>query len=231
MVIQRFALNENGRDYIVGDIHGYFEALEIELNRIGFDKTRDRLFSVGDTCDRGPESEDCVFWQELPWFHAVRGNHEQMIIDACDGYYDKECFHYNGADWWVKLDTQEQKRYYGDAFERLPFVIELETTKGKIGIVHADCPSHDWITFCTRIEHEQDHMPGGRFLSTMKNCAIWMRERVIQKDCTPVTNIRAVVCGHTGVEKHTIFGNVHMIDTRYEGHHWTILDAETLERI
>ena len=52
----RFAQNTVGRDFAVGDIHGCFTELQRGLDAIGFDPSTDRLFSVGDLVDRGPES-------------------------------------------------------------------------------------------------------------------------------------------------------------------------------
>ncbi|MGH8462894.1 MAG: metallophosphoesterase, partial [Pseudomonas sp.] len=56
--IERFAANHQGRDYAVGDIHGHFQRVWAQLMRAGFDPKVDRLFSVGDLVDRGPECTD-----------------------------------------------------------------------------------------------------------------------------------------------------------------------------
>ncbi|MBP5144082.1 metallophosphoesterase, partial [Pseudomonas chlororaphis] len=71
--IQRFEINTAGRDFAVGDIHGHFTKLQAALDAVQFDPTVDRLFSVGDLVDRGPESADVDTWLAKPWFHAVRG--------------------------------------------------------------------------------------------------------------------------------------------------------------
>jgi serine/threonine protein phosphatase 1 len=59
-MIKKFELNEKGRDFVVGDIHGCFDLLSNNLKEIGFDESVDRLFSVGDLVDRGKQSEDCI---------------------------------------------------------------------------------------------------------------------------------------------------------------------------
>jgi serine/threonine protein phosphatase 1 len=56
-MLQHFGRNTAGRDLIVGDIHGCFARLQVALDELGFDPERDRLFSVGDLVDRGPDSE------------------------------------------------------------------------------------------------------------------------------------------------------------------------------
>ncbi|WP_183132684.1 metallophosphoesterase, partial [Pseudomonas amygdali] len=58
--IKRFAENTVGRDFAVGDIHGHFTRLQVALDVAGFNPAVDRLFSVGDLVDRGPECEDVI---------------------------------------------------------------------------------------------------------------------------------------------------------------------------
>lgn len=72
--------NIAGRDFAVGDIHGHFTALQGALDAVAFDPVRDRLFSVGDMVDRGPESEQVLDWLAKPWFFAVQGNHEDIAV-------------------------------------------------------------------------------------------------------------------------------------------------------
>lgn len=52
--------NTQGRDFIVGDMHGCRAMIDTLLAHVGFDGSRDRLFSVGDLVDRGPDSEGCL---------------------------------------------------------------------------------------------------------------------------------------------------------------------------
>ena len=59
------------RDWVVGDVHGCFETLRQALRGIDFEYGRDRLFSVGDLIDRGPNSIGALEWLETnasrPW--------------------------------------------------------------------------------------------------------------------------------------------------------------------
>ena len=60
-------LGENctgGRDFVAGDVHGEFEALEATLANLGFQPDRDRLFARGDLVDRGLRSADALAWME-----------------------------------------------------------------------------------------------------------------------------------------------------------------------
>jgi len=78
VAVARYGINTTGRDFVVGDIHGMFPALEELLASVEFDGDRDRLFSVGDLVDRGPLSKHAPDWLAHPWFIACRGNHEQF---------------------------------------------------------------------------------------------------------------------------------------------------------
>ncbi len=78
--------NINGADYrrifVVGDIHGCLDMLNEKLLSVDFDESKDLLISVGDLIDRGEQNVECLDLITYPWFRAVRGNHEQMAIDA-----------------------------------------------------------------------------------------------------------------------------------------------------
>ena len=54
--VQSFEENRQGRDFVVGDVHGEFGVLENALEQIQFDFQVDRLFCVGDLIDRGPQT-------------------------------------------------------------------------------------------------------------------------------------------------------------------------------
>lgn len=79
--INTLPANTQGTDYILGDLHGCFQLLQDLLHKVNFDPTQDRLFSVGDLVDRGPDSLACLQLLKEPWFYAVLGNHELMLAD------------------------------------------------------------------------------------------------------------------------------------------------------
>jgi serine/threonine protein phosphatase 1 len=77
-ITQYLPENTVGRDYIVGDLHGMVSLLSKILEHVNFDKTKDRLISVGDLVDRGTNSTSALKLLDQPWFHAVLGNHEDL---------------------------------------------------------------------------------------------------------------------------------------------------------
>ncbi|WP_242621095.1 hypothetical protein [Aeromonas salmonicida] len=56
------------------------------MDQAGFDPARDRLFSVGDLTDRGPDCTQVLEWLARPWFHPVCGNHDDYVCryESCD---------------------------------------------------------------------------------------------------------------------------------------------------
>lgn len=231
MLLTTFTRNTSGRDLIVGDVHGHFTKLQQDLDTIGFDPDRDRLFSVGDLVDRGPESAQVLDWLQKPWFFAVRGNHEQMAIDYFDGFGDERIYAANGGGWNISSPRDRQCEI-AEWFNGLPVAIEIETSRGLVGIVHADCPTQSWRTLRQRLLHGTGIMQDA-FVQT----CLWSRSRIGMMHGDGVDDIRAVVVGHTPVKHWTSLGNVIYIDTGAwipegrGGGRFTLLDAETLQPI
>lgn len=227
--VRRFSRNTQGRDFIVGDIHGHFSKLLAHLATIGFDPDEgDRLFSVGDLVDRGPECESVLQWLSQPWFHAVQGNHEDMAIRWPNGNMDAGLYMRNGGTWNV-TKTRDESLQYADALAALPIAIELETAHGLVGIVHADCPFDSWQEFTAQLL-APDICPG--HLKDIISRAQWDRARLELAGLRgPVQGVRAVVVGHTPLDEPTWSDNVLHIDTagwHPSGAGFTVIEAATL---
>lgn len=225
--VKRFAANVAGRDFAVGDIHGHFTRLQDALDAAGFNHLVDRLFSVGDLIDRGPECLDALDWLDKAWFHPVRGNHDDYVVcfDTCDvdSWID------NGGSWFVDLPLFE-KQVFAAQFARLPIAIEVETAYGLIGIVHADCPFPSWQQLRKELESPESH----RRLQEVQHYCMWSRRRLDQQETRGVEGLRALVVGHTPLYMPVSLGNVIHIDTggwRPDRGYFTLLDLETLETI
>ena len=224
--VSKFKRNEQGRDLIVGDIHGHFTKLQSALDKIGFNPDAgDRLFSVGDLVDRGPESMQALEWLEKPWFHAVAGNHEDMAITWGNGGGSVGHYAANGGGWNIANDDVT-KRTIALAFEALPIAIEIETELGTVGVVHADCPAPSWGQFTSSLESDLISDMERMHLIAM---AQWSRNRCDCGDPRGVEGVRAVVVGHTPMNHMVMLGNVIYIDTGcWLGHDFCIIDAATL---
>jgi serine/threonine protein phosphatase 1 len=228
-LIKRFTCNTRGRDLVVGDIHGCFSRLLVALLAVGFDPKRDRLFSVGDLVDRGPESDQVVSLLRQRWFHAVRGNHDQMVIEVVHETCDPALHLENGGAWLYGRSLAEMQDVAA-ALESLPLAMEVETAAGKVGIVHADIPlGWSWAKLCDAIGCPE--ITGLHDMRQIQAYLQWGRTRYDDNDDTGVPGIRAVVVGHTVVPAIKVLGNVIHIDTgayKLTGS-FTILDLATLE--
>jgi len=83
-LVERRPVNQQGRDFIIGDLHGCHATLKTILESSRFDPERDRLISVGDILDRGPNSIRCLELVDEPWFLMVLGNHEHEFMFQVD---------------------------------------------------------------------------------------------------------------------------------------------------
>jgi len=202
--------NTEGRDFIVGDIHGCFDVLDMIIEKVKLDPDRDRLFLIGDLIDRGPHSFRCLEYLDRPYVHAIRGNHEDLFLEYCDnGETDlKKLFSAvinNGAGWVVDMPETFLKRAH-KAFSDLPIVIEIMTATGNVGLVHADVPKgQSWQHFI------EDIVQGDNVAIEE---AIEGRHRVFDNDDSGVSGIDLVFLGHTPqTDGHKILGNCVYIDT------------------
>lgn len=218
--IKKFKENKAGRDYVVGDIHGRFDLLDSSLNAINFKKTTDRLFSVGDLINRGELSYRAQEYLNYPYFHAVRGNHENELIDFM--FHDIKQNDMDGnlfvlddykpyTKWFHSLNSEEQLAIV-NSLRQLPIVIEIEMAQNKkAGILHAEVPSsyYNWDSFCTDIS---------KGYSNLINSSIWGRTKIREKYffsdiAFSVLGIDYIYVGHSIVENPKKLGNNFYIDT------------------
>lgn len=196
----RIAKNATGRDFVVGDIH--FKTIDLHrgLVSLGFDKTKDRLFAVGDVIDRGPGVLDGLKLLGEPWFFSVRGNHEQMLIDA---YRQNPLARYSahGAGWWSTI-AEESKGMIINKLESLPIALEIETTQGIVGIIHADVPTGmSWGTFTDALDQP-----------LIVSIALWGRDRLKKHHRAGVEGVWRVCSGHTWIPQPLRLGNYLALD-------------------
>lgn len=211
--------NETGRDFAVGDIHGCFTALEDGLYKIGFNFEKDRLFSVGDLVDRGPESDQVLDWLAKPWFHAIQGNHDFLTWRHALGNPYPDVDHvFHGGRWLLELPHPKQKEI-GEALQCLPIAFEVKTSDGPVGMIHADCPFDDWQDMYKPLSEVSEHI------------CLWSTDRMRYDYAAPIQNIRAVIHGHYCMPAMKQLGNVYFIDTSGwpRNGHFTFIELETLK--
>lgn len=160
-LIRKLPNNAAGKDYVVGDLHGCFDLLEQLLAHVCFDTNTDRLFSVGDLIDRGPDSLRCLRLLTEPWFYAVQGNHELMMLDFLTPYLttgklknlediSETGFLEYGGD-WIAAYFQPEHECMSDEFNNglamileLPRFLVVGTDNARFHVVHAELVKSDY---------------------------------------------------------------------------------------
>lgn len=140
-MIKILPVNNAGRDFVIGDLHGAFDPLDRFMKFSRFDPKSDRMFSVGDLVDRGPKNLECLRLVNEPWFHVVMGNHEAMMIDYVmnGGVRDGAWWMYNGGGWFNELTVEEREETVSILSAiRLPVCIEVP---GQFRVIHAELAS------------------------------------------------------------------------------------------
>lgn len=217
MLYQRFAKNEQGNDYICSDIHGHFDLLEERMQLVGFNPECDRIFSLGDLIDRGEQSSRSLEFLAQPWFHAVQGNHERMLMNVVEQNSDVLRFQWFswGGEWAENLSDDELQRYY-DVFVQLPAAIELDVDEQRsVGLVHAELPDIcDWIDVKEHLSQipihkvEEDDCVSDMLWNRRQPYFSDEKRKVVQN----VANISHVFHGHTIVDAPLTIANRTFMD-------------------
>jgi serine/threonine protein phosphatase 1 len=207
MSVELFSLNTAGRDFICGDVHGHFELLSRALENYDFCTHTDRLFSVGDLVNKGPYSEQALWWLAQPWFHAVRGNHEEFLLQAA-GLKQKGLPPHSGhgrvsLDWFYQLSTSAQGALLS-YMEALPHALEVATPLGAVVALHGDLPTRTWAEAKELLQTGDD---------ALQHQVVWGRSRARGRRGGPVADVYRVYLGHTPMPELTQLDNVWLLDT------------------
>lgn len=167
MKILRLPANEQGRDFVCGDIHGSYSCVQRFLTEINFDKTKDRFICAGDIVDRGPENEKCMELLFEPWFFCCMGNHEHMMMQYFLGGPYGSFWSHNGGHWGTKYKMWAASWETAGSIDPaahtklgewvratiihkitdLPYLITVEKRSGGIfHVLHAELPPREKIT-------------------------------------------------------------------------------------
>lgn len=195
-------MNENGKSFIIGDLHGCRDVLEKMLETIPWDHERDNLIFVGDYIDRGNDSKGVI---ELlikltgvsPNVHCLMGNHEGLFLEYVYGR-DENNFLLNGG-----IATLSSYRVNGKVSippDHISFINSMETLieLDDYYIVHAGL------------------MPGVQIEDQTAKDKLWIREEFIFSE---YDFGKKVIFGHTpflspymaynkiGLDTGAVFGN------------------------
>jgi len=200
--------NRHGRDLVVGDIHGQRQTFKHLLDKVGYSPgDGDRLLLLGDLIDRGPDSASMFEWLQREDVTCVRGNHEQMMLDALEGdrMARETWIELNGGEWSAALTASERDAWL-EKLRSMPLAVEVEAGQGTFVLVHAEVPIETpWWAMQAWLA-EGHHCTGVR--------AIWARDRINGR--TPldhgVPDVWRTFHGHTPLKQLVQIANMRWID-------------------
>lgn len=140
--IVRMPANILGRDFVMGDLHGEVGQIRQHLVDVGFDGRVDRLFSVGDLIDRGEDSLAALQLLQEPWFFAVLGNHERMMLDYLLEPERPSLWLENGGDWHLSVERALLSALT-EQVRQLPLIRIVGEGRNRFQVVHAQMPEAD----------------------------------------------------------------------------------------
>jgi serine/threonine protein phosphatase 1 len=112
------------RTLIISDIHGCYDEFNALLKQVGYNPYEDQLVLLGDYVDRGQKSKEVVeqIRNLVKDYNviALRGNHDQMFLDALNNDEDYIFLHnggihtiesYCGLNWFEDCGGFDYERY------------------------------------------------------------------------------------------------------------------------
>jgi len=170
------------RVYAIGDMHGRLDLFEAALRAISaHDRGAEaRIVCLGDYVDRGPDSArliDRLMALERPDFICLKGNHEEMMVEALRGFgrWDLDHWRVNGGE---------------------------ETLESYGGIAAAPDAHLDWMNGLAHSwsDPNRDYVhagvePGVPMASQNPEALLWIREKFLLAPARALP--RHIVHGHT----------------------------------
>jgi diadenosine tetraphosphatase ApaH/serine/threonine PP2A family protein phosphatase len=195
-------MNENGKSFVIGDVHGCRDMLEEMLSLIPWDSEKHNLIFIGDYIDRGDDSKGVIdilikLMESSSNVQCLMGNHESLFLDYFYGR-NENTFLVNGG-----VSTLNSYRVNGKICippEHVSFIKSLKTLVelDEYYIVHAG------------------FMPGIEMEKQSKQDKLWIREDFIFSE---YDFGKKVIFGHTpfpapyivpnkiGLDTGAVFGN------------------------
>lgn len=205
-LLARYEPNVEGRDFIVGSLHGCLNMLLALLVEMGFDDTKDRLFCTGNLADHGSDSIGCIHLLREKWFFAVAGDHEEMLLRAAtDPAFDWSWWAGNGG-LWASTIPRDTLLELAELVADVPLAITVGAGANRFNIIHGEFYGPD-ESLEDVLENISTNQPVP--LSLTRGTA--MAKGRIDPDCQ--NGLSLTFCGHAVVEQVSRIGNQVYLNT------------------
>jgi serine/threonine protein phosphatase 1 len=182
-------------EYVIGDIHGEIDQLKTIIDKINYKPKEDKLIFLGDYIDRGADSYQVYrYIKELDNGENIllRGNHEEMMIDAVLNDNNIQLWYHNG----------------GQATESsFPNRSELEKAAQFFNSLPYYHSSQDYIFVHAGIR------PNRKLKEQTEHDLVWIRYQFLGAKAKDFKEKRTVVAGHTPVPEVKFEENKILMDT------------------
>ena len=196
---QKLTKNEQGSDYVVGNLHGNLRQLKFLLTKLNFNIYSDRLIATGNLIDKGPHNLECLELLREPWFYSVRGNHEDMLLDylmpkgAATKRYPLNQWQEHGGDWFKISKQQNRVVDLTRIVATLPLVINVDN---RFNIVQSEL-----YATSEGLDITQSDLESWRFNAAEENEMLWGREIPNARFEMHRPNINWTICGNELIRK------------------------------
>lgn len=204
---ERYDLNTRGHDFVVGSLNGCYDLFLQLLEMINFDKAVDRMFCTGNLIDHGPDSVKCLALLNEPWFRAVAGSREQLLLDAaCKPNFDRAQWAAKGGAWAASL-TRDALVDLAAIVADLPLAIIVGAgAPGRFNVIHAEYNGPD-----EALEDALEDITTGH---PVPRCLTWGHDLIDGKaDPAEHDGLSLTFVGHTMVAEVGRIGSHIFIDT------------------
>lgn len=182
-------------EYVIGDIHGEINELKTIVDKINYEPAQDKLIFVGDYVDRGTNSYQVYkYIRELDNGKNIflRGNHEEMMIDAVLNENKIDLWYHNGGQKTESsFPNRSDLKAAAHFFDTLPY---YHVNQDYI-FVHAG------INPSKSLEEQTEHD------------LVWIRQQFLGAKTKDFKENRTVVAGHSPVAEVKFGENKILVDT------------------
>ena len=181
--------------YVIGDIHGEIAQLKTIMEKIDYQPDQDQLIFLGDYVDRGENPYEVYkYIKQLDNGRNIflKGNHEEMMIDAVLNKNNVQLWYHNGGG--ITEDSFPNPSKLEEAaswFDSLPYY-------------HAD---NDYIFVHAGI------VPSQKLEEQRKHDLVWIRYEFINAAAEKFVEDRTIIAGHTPVADVQFLENKILMDT------------------
>ena len=221
------------RRFVLGDVHGRFQALLDVLEASNFDSENDQLICLGDICDGGPDTMGVVeVLLQIKNLKFIVGNHDLWFKDYIFGRDSKEM--------WVQQGGKATLTSYG---AKLQGASQITDQRRFYKVPTIPRTHKDFFRHATTYYYEVDNMvfvhggftPGKPIYNQGMLHLMWDRELIQYARSHVIPNYKEVFVGHSttlvyGITDPVHFNNLWVLDTG-AGHcgRLTIMDVDTKE--